>query len=241
MTTRVARLEVSDELVEVIFKDIKNLHVSVYPPAGRVRVSAPLRLDDETVRSAVASRLGWIRRQQRRIAEQERQSQREMVDGESHFFQGKRYRLEVRESSPAGVRIVRSGFLELSAKPGADRASRERILREWYRQHLKSLLPELVTKWAVRVGVAPSSVRVKRMKTRWGTCNSISGRIWLNLELAKKPPSCLEYVLVHEMVHLLEPKHTDRFRELMDHYMPKWRVFRDELNRAPLAHEEWRY
>lgn len=241
MTTRSLQLEVSDELVEVVFKDIKNLHVSVHPPAGRVRVSAPLRLDNETVRSAVASRLAWIRRQQRRLVQQERQSQREMVNGESHFFRGRRYRLKIREGRPAGVQMVRSGYLELTAKPGADRATRERVLTEWYRQHLKSVVPGLVKKWADRVGIAPRSVGIRRMKTRWGTCNADKHRIWLNLELAKKPPSCVEYVLVHEMVHLLERKHTDRFRELMDEFMPHWRVLRDELTAAPLAHEEWNY
>ncbi len=235
------QIVVSDQPVEVIYKDIKNLHLSVHPPDGQVRVSAPLRLDDEAVRLAVVSRLGWIRTQQQKLAIQDRQSQREMITGESHFFMGQRYRLELRTDGPTGVRITRSGILQLSARPSADREGRERLLREWYRQQLKLVLPQLVAKWEVALGVDVAYTGIKRMKTRWGTCNPTARRVWVNLELAKKSPLCIEYVLVHEMIHLSATHHDDKFHALMDQHLPQWRLLRDELNRAPLAHENWGY
>jgi predicted metal-dependent hydrolase len=228
--------------VQIVRKDIKNLHLGVYPPSGRVRVAAPLRLGDEAIRLAVVSRLGWIRRQQKSFAEQERQSQREMVGGESHYCQGRRYRLVVVEhTGPAAVRFRNNSTLELRVRPGTDRKHREAVLNRWYRQWLREQLPILIAKWEPKIGVSAAEWGIKRMKTRWGTCNPDAGRIWLNLELAKKPPSCLEYILVHEMVHLLERHHSERFRELMDRLMPQWRMHRQELNRAPLVHEDWGY
>ncbi len=228
--------------MEVVRKDIKNLHLAVYPPHGRVRVAVPLRVSDETVRLAVISRLGWIRRQQSTLDQQERQSEREMVTGESHFVQGRRYRLDVIEQDgPASVVIRNSKTLELRVRPGTDRQKREEVFWRWYRQLLREQIPDLLAKWEPVVGVRVASSGIKRMKTRWGTCNTEAQRIWLNLELAKKPPACLEYILVHEMVHLLERHHNDRFRAYMDEFMPQWRLYREELNRAPLAHEDWEY
>jgi hypothetical protein len=228
--------------VEIVRKDIKNLHLGVYPPGGRVRVAAPLRLDDEAVRLAVVSRLGWIRRQQKNFAEQERQSQREMVGGESHYFQGRRYRLAVVErAGPAAVRFRNNSTLELQIRPGTDRKYREAVLNRWYRQWLREQIPALIAKWEPKIGMSVAEWGIKRMKTRWGTCNADARRIWLNLELAKKPVSCLEYILIHEMVHLLEHHHNEHFRELMDRLMPQWRTHRQELNRAPLSHEDWTY
>ena len=228
--------------VEIVRKDIKNLHVGVYPPNGRVRVAAPLYLDDDAVRLAVISRLGWIRRKQADFEQQNRQSQREFVTGESHYFQGRRYRLDVTErDSPPTVRLLNNTTMGLSVRPGTDRDMREAILYRWYRRELRDQLPVLLAKWEPRVGVTVADVRIRKMKTLWGSCNIEAGRIWLNLELIKKPTSCLEYVLVHEMVHLLERKHNARFQALMDRFMPQWRMHRDELNRAPLAHADWRY
>lgn len=228
--------------MEIVRKDIKNLHLGVYPPSGRVRVAAPLRLGDEAIRLAVVSRLGWIRRQQRSFAEQERQSQREMVSGESHYFQGRRYRLAVVEHvGPAAVRFRNNATLELRVRPGTDRKRREAVLNRWYRQWLREQIPILIAKWERKIGVSAAEWGIKRMKTRWGTCNPDARRIWLNLELAKKPPSCLEYILVHEMVHLLERNHSERFRELMNRLLPQWRTHRQQLNRAPLVHEDWEY
>ncbi len=228
--------------MEVVRKDIKNLHLAVYPPHGRVRVAVPLRTSDETVRLAVISRLGWIRRQQDSMEQQPRQSQREMVTGESHFVQGRRHRLDVIEqAAPASVVIRNSKTLELRIRPGTNREKREQVLQRWYRRLLRDQIPELQAKWESVIDVEVAACGIKRMKTKWGTCNVEARRIWLNLELAKKPPACLEYILLHEMVHFLERHHNDRFRAYMDEFMPQWRVHRDELNRAPLAHEDWQY
>ena len=231
-----------DVTVEVVRKEIKHLHVGVYPPHGRVRVAAPVRLDDEAVRLAVASRLGWIRRKQKEFEKQARQSQRELVTGESHYFQGRRYLLDVIEGDgPPSVRLARPTTIELRVRPGSDRQARDLVLQRWYRGQLRQQIPALLAKWESRVGESVAEVRIKKMKTLWGSCNATYRRIWLNLELAKKPPSCLEYIMVHEMVHFLERRHTDRFRELMDQIMPKWHLYREELNSAPLNHEEWEY
>ena len=228
--------------VEVVRKNIKNLHLAVYPPEGRVRVAAPLRLDDDAVRLAVVSRLGWIRRQQQQFSRQERQSQREMVSGESHYIQGRRYRLNVIEhNGPAAVSLPNNHRIDLRVRPETSREKREAVLYQWYRQHLRTLVPPLLTKWEPLVGVTVDAWGIKKMKTHWGTCNIEARRIWLNLELAKKPASCLEYILVHEMVHLLERQHNEQFKAWMDNLMPQWQLYRDELNRSPLAHEDWSY
>jgi predicted metal-dependent hydrolase len=242
MTTENFSIEVSGLSVEVNRKDIKNLHVGVYPPNGHVRVAAPRRLDDEAVRLAVISRLGWIRRQQKGFGQQVRQSQREMVTGESHYYQGRRYLLDVVEhDGPMSVDIVNNTKMELRIPPGTSRDEREAALLRWYRRRLREQIPPLLSKWEPKVGVTVAEVRIKKMKTRWGTCTSEARRIWLNLELIKKPASCLEYILVHEMVHFLERHHNDRFRDLMDELMPQWQLHREDLNRAPLASEEWKY
>jgi hypothetical protein len=236
------QIEVGGISVEVVRKQIKHLHVGVYPPHGRVRVAAPLRLDDEAVRLAVVSRLGWIRRQQVGFEQQDRQSQRELVPGESHYFLGRRYLLDVVKSAGAPtVRLADNTTMRLQVRPGAGRDARDAVLQRWYRRRLREQIPDLVAKWEPRVGRTIADVRIKRMKTRWGSCNAEARRIWLNLELAKKPVSCMEYILVHEMVHLIERQHTERFREVMHELMPTWRICRDELNRAPLAHEDWEY
>ncbi len=235
-------LDVQGTVVELVRKEIKNFYIGVHPPDGRVRVSAPLHVDDETVRSAVVSRLGWIQRRQAAFSEQARQSEREFVTGESHYFEGRRYRLDVTERDcPPSVVLPNNTRIRISVRPGADRAAREAVLHRWYRHHLQAQVPALLYKWEPKVGVHVNEVRIKKMKTIWGSCNIEAKRIWLNLELAKKPVSCLVYILVHEMVHLLEREHNDLFHALMDKFLPQWRTSRDELNRAPLAHETWRY
>jgi len=228
--------------VELVRKDIKNLHLGVYPPNGRVRVAAPVRLDNEAVRLAIVSRLGWIRRKQKMFEGQNRQSKREMITGESHYFQGRRFRLDVIEyMGPALVRLLNNTTLELRVRPGTGRDKREAILQRWYRQHLREQIPPRIARWEPEIGVTVSQWGIKKMKTLWGSCNPEARRIWLNLELAKKSSDCLEYILVHEMVHLLERHHNDRFKELMDRFMPRWRLSLDELNRSPLTHEDWKY
>jgi hypothetical protein len=235
-------LEINDMQVDVFRKSIKNFHLSVYPPDGKVRVSAPLWLDDEAIRLAIISRLGWIRRQQARFAQQDRQSARDMVTGESHYVQGHRYRLDVIEHQGAPAVTIRNNTtLELRVRPGSDQQKREAVLAQWYRQQLRAHLPELIAKWEPIMGVEVAEWGIKKMKTRWGTCNIAARRIWVNLELAKKPVSCLEYIVVHEMVHLLERHHNDRFKAYMDQFLPQWRLHRDTLNQFPLAYEDWEY
>ena len=240
MSTDRARIEVRGIAVEVVRKDIKHLHLGVYPPEGRVRVAAPLHLDDDAVRLAVISRLAWIRRKRAEFEGQDRQSRREFVTGESHYFEGRRYRLDVIVSNgPTGIRLRDNAWIEMRARASNGRDAREALLYSWYRARLRERIPEMVAKWEPRIGVTVADWRIRRMKTRWGTCNSEPGRIWLNSELAKKPVPCLEYVVVHEMVHLIEHGHTERFRSILDRMMPGWRMRLDELNRAYLADEEW--
>ena len=228
--------------VHIVRKDIKNLHLGVYPPSGRVRVAAPLRVSDAAVRRAVIGKLGWIKRHQRRFAAQPRQSKREMVSGESHYFLGRRYRLRVVSHNGAAKVLVRNkAAIELYVRPETNAKERDRVLQRWYRQQLKELVPPLLEKWQKAFGVQLSACRIKRMKTKWGTCTVDARRIWVNLELAKKPVRCLEYIVVHELTHLVERHHNDRFLATMDKHLPQWRLHRDELNSAPLAHETWSY
>lgn len=242
MSTEPHVITVSGVRVQVVRKAIKNLHLGVYPPEGRVRVAAPLSVTDDAVRLAVVGKLGWIRRQRTKFKTQLRQSEREMVSGESHYFLGRRYRLRVvSHDGPAKVLVRNSSTIELHVSHGTNASQRERILQRWYRQQLKLLIPPLLDKWQRVLGVKVAECSVKKMKTKWGSCNAKAGRIWLNLELAKKPPRCLEYIMVHEMVHLLERHHNDRFTGLMNKLLPNWRLLRDELNSAPLAHETWSY
>lgn len=199
-----------------------------------------MHLDDEQVRLAVASRIAWIRKQQAKLHRQARQSQRQIIDGESHYLWGRRYRLKVVElTGKAEVRIRGNSIIVPSVPPTASRERREVVLNEWYRNHLKTAVPELIEKWQPVLGVRLQSWGVRKMKTRWGSCNTTTGKVWLNLELAKKPPQALEYILVHEMSHLLERRHNDRFTALLDSFMPQWRTYRDELNSFPLRHEDW--
>ncbi len=233
-------IEVSGITVEVVRKQIKNLHLGVYPPDGRVRVATPMRLSDEAVRLAVVSRLGWIRRERANMQQQPRESQREYISGESHYFQGRRYRLRViTRCNSQKVEIVGKRWLCLCVKKGADRAQREKVLERWYREELKRSVAELIAKWEPLLGVNVSACGIKKMKTKWGSCNIEERRIWINLELAKKPVHSLEYIVVHEMVHLLEKHHNERFKALMDKFLPQWRIYKAELGKSPLGHQEW--
>lgn len=236
------RISVAGIDVEVVRKDIKNLHLGVYPPDGRVRIATPLCLDDDAIRMAVISKIGWIRRQQKRFQNQQRQSPREYLYRESHYFLGQRYLLDVIEQNGhSHVEIRNKSTIDLYVPKGSDYSKKERVLVEWYRKEIKKIIPSIIEKWEPILGVDVAEWGVKKMKTKWGSCNIEARRIWLNLELIKKPVQCLEYVVVHEMVHLLERNHNDHFKELMDHFMPQWRLYRDELNQAPLVHETWIY
>lgn len=228
--------------VQVVRKDIKNLHLAVYPPDGHVRVAVPEHITDDNIRLAVVSKLSWIKRQQRDFKDQSRQSEREYVSGECHYLFGKRCRLELieREGRPE-VKLLKSGKLKMFVRPGSSIEIKEKVLNAWYREELKKVIPVLLDKWQPIVGKKARDWGIKKMKTKWGSCNVEQRRIWLNLELAKKPPECLEYILVHELVHLHERHHNLRFKDLLDQFLPSWRVRRNTLNTSPLAHDEWEY
>jgi len=242
MNTEAHEITVSGLRVQIARKAIKNLHLGVYPPAGRVRVAAPLTVSDNAVRLAVIGKLGWIKRQRARFASQPRQSEREMVSGETHYFLGQRCRLRVVYcDGPARVFMRGRSTIELHVHREMDAGQREQVLRRWYRQRLRELIPPLVDRWQTALGVRVADWGIKKMKTKWGSYNVAAQRIWLNLELAKKPVQCLEYLVVHELTHLIERLHNDRFLSLMDQHLPNWRIHRAELNRSPLAHETWSY
>jgi len=228
--------------IDVVRKDIKNMHLAVYPPTGRVRIAAPLRIDDEAVRLFAISKIAWIRKHQRNFVEQDRQSSREFKQRESHYFQGKRYLLRITEhDAPAKVLLKTKTYIDLFVRPGSTTEQKQIIINEWYRSELKKLIPVIIEKWEQKIGVEVHDWKVKKMKTKWGTCNIEKKRIWINLELAKKPIHCLEYIIVHEMLHLIERHHNERFLALMEKYMPQWKFFKEELNRLPVSHGEWVY
>lgn len=231
------KLIINDIEIELTKKNIKNLHLSVHPPDGRVKISAPNRMDIDTIRLFAISKLAWIKRQQNKFKSQERQPEREYVSGESHYFLGQRYLLNViyTNKRKQGVEIRNKRYIDLYVRENTPKYLRERVMIEWYRKKLKELIPPLIAKWEPIMEVKVNEFGVKRMKTRWGSCNPAAKRIWLNLELAKKSPSCIEYVVVHEMVHLLERSHNERFIAYMDKFLPNWRAIRAELN--GLIHE----
>jgi predicted metal-dependent hydrolase len=242
MNTELHHITVSGIKVEVVRKDIKNLHLGVYPPNGRVRVAAPLVINDDAVRLAVIEKLSWIRRQKAKFIEQPRQSRREMVNGESHYYLGQRYRLRIHEhDGPARIALRGVSSIDMFVRPDTSIEQREALLHRWHREQLKALIPPLLAKWQPILNVQVSGWGIKKMKTKWGSCNATAKRIWLNLELAKKPVQCLEYIVVHELVHLLERHHNERFTALIEIHIPQWRQYRDMLNRMPLGHEEWDY
>ena len=236
------QITVNDMAVDVVRKNIKNVHLGVYPPAGRIRIAVPLHINDESARLFTIAHWSWIKRQQAKFAQQARQSEREYVSGESHYYQGRRYLLNVvyQKGTPSVV-IRNNKTMDLFVRSGSDSATRASVLTAWYRQRMKEELVPLIAKWEQIIGEAVADWGVKQMKTRWGTCNTQARRIWLNLELIKKPPHCLEYVVVHEIVHLLERRHNERFVSYMNRYLPLWHHYREELNRSPLGHETWEY
>jgi predicted metal-dependent hydrolase len=232
-------IQLGDIRVEVQRKNNKHAHLYVYPPEGRVHISAPLHMGLDALRAFAISRLSWIKAQQRKMRAQPRETEREYLNRESHQVWGRRYLLEVIEVNAAPVVELKHSALVLQIRPGSDEARREALLESWYREQLRAKLPVLLGKWQPLMGVNVRRILVQRMKTRWGGCNPSTGNIRLNTELAKKPPECLEYILIHELAHLIEPTHNNRFLALMDKFMPHWRQIKDELNRLPVRHEEW--
>jgi predicted metal-dependent hydrolase len=237
----IKQIDVGGIQVDVVFKDIKNVHLSVRPPAGRVSISAPARMKLDTLRVYAISKLDWIKKQQARLQGQERETLREYLDRESHYVWGRRYLLKVVEADRVPSVELKHSQLVLTVHPGAMRKKREDVVAAWYREQLKVAMFPLITKWEEVIGVKANRVFVQRMKTKWGSCNPRTHNIHLNSELAKKPRECLEYVIVHELAHLLVPSHNQNFVALMDKFIPQWRHLRDELNRTPVSHEEWEY
>ena len=236
MTTD-STLTISNIPIQVIRKPIKNLHLAVYPPDGQVRISAPLRITDDAIRLLVVNRLQWIKKQQAKFEAQPRQTERELVSGESHYLWGQRYRLDVTYQTGKPTLQFKGNYLYMTLPPQTSQVARSTLLANYYRQVLKQRIPELLAKWQPLIGVVVNDWGVKRMKTKWGSCNISEKRIWLNLELAKKSPECLEFVVLHELVHLLERYHNARFYLLMDQFLPKWPHYRTQLNTEPLAAE----
>lgn len=233
---------INEIAVTVVKKGVRNLHLSVLPPNGKVRVTAPIKMNDEAIRMSIVSRLLWIKKQQAKYLNQERQSKREFSPGESHYFKGENYLLRIKfRSAPAKVEIVNKKYLDLYVKGSSNEKYRQNAIIDWYRHELKKQISPLLEKWEKITKIKVKECRIRRMKTKWGTCNRDAKRIWLNLELAKKPVHCLEYILVHEMVHILEKHHTDFFKEYLSKFMPKWKSYREELNKFILSYEKWDY
>ncbi len=236
------QITVGNISIDVVRKDIMNLHLGVYPPNGRVRIASPLKIDDEAVRLFAISKMAWIKKHQLKFEAQQRQSERQFVSGESHYYKGNRYLLNViYHNAGSKVEIRNKTYIDLHVRVGSTLEQREKVLTEWYRRQLKDQIPSLIDKWQKIIGIKVNDWGIKKMKTKWGTCTIASCRIWLNLELAKKPEHCLEYIIVHEMIHLIERNHTDRFVAYMNKFMPQWHLYKEELNRSMLSHEIWSY
>lgn len=225
------QLTIGNLVIKVVKKDIKNIHLGVYPPDGNVRIAVPLNVNQESVRAFAISKLPWIKKNQAKLLAQPRQSAKEFISGESHYFRGQGYLLNViYQPSKPQVIIRNKTYIDLYVAENSPLEKRQQVISHWYRQHLKQQIPTLIKKWEPILGVQVNEWGVKSMKTKWGTCNISAKRIWLNLELAKKPDQCLDYVVLHEMIHLLERNHNHRFIAYLDQFMPQWKVYKEELN-----------
>lgn len=236
------QITISNISIDVVRKEIKNIHLAVYPPAGRVRIAAPLNVNNDAIRLFAISKLAWIKKNQRKFYDQIRVSTREYKNRESHYFQGSRYLLNVIEKdAPPKVVLRTKTYIDFYIRPATATEKRHEIMNEWYRGELKKQIPLIIEKWEKILNVSVTEWQVKQMKTKWGSCNIVEKRIWMNLELAKKPERCLEYIIMHEMVHLLERHHNDRFLFYMETYLPNWKQLKDELNNLPASHADWKY
>lgn len=236
------QITINNITVDVIYKDIKNIHLAVYPPAGRVRIAVPLKTNEDAIRLFVITRLAWIKRKQSEFKNQERQSPREFKNRESHYFFGKRYLLNIiEEEAPPKIVLRSKTHIDLYVRPNTDAGKKYEIMNEWYRKQIKLIIPDLIIKWEKKIGVQVEEWQVKIMRTKWGACNIEKKRIWINLELAKKPIHCLEYIIVHEMVHLLERHHNQQFMDYMDRFLPNWKQYKSELNQLPVSHSGLEY
>ena len=232
-------IHLGDLSIEVTRKDIKNVHLSVHPPEGRVTLSAPTNTRLEVARAYAITRLSWIREQQEKLRNQAREKPREFIERESHYLWGRRYLLTVLECNVKPSVSVDHKRIALTVRPGSDHAKRASVIHEWHKSLLHELIPALINKWELKLGVQVTGYFLQRMKTKWGGCNHKEGHIRLNTELVKKPKDLIEYVVVHEMIHLIEPVHSERFIAILTEHYPTWREARAELNELPLSAEEW--
>ena len=230
----ISTIQLNDIVVDVTLKKIKNIHLSVYPN-GQIKVSAPLQMNQETIRIFLISKLAWIRQKQTKFEHQQREMPRDCIDRESHYVWGKRYLLKVIEQDARPRIVLTHSEMVLHVRPKTSQEQRNAIIEAWHREELKRVIPPLIEKWQAIMGVQVKKFFVQKMKTRWGSCNYTMKNVRFNSELAKKPPECLEYVVVHELVHLLEPSHNARFHSLMNQFMPHWKLIKAELNRLPIS------
>ena len=235
------QIHLGDIAVDVVLKDIKNIHLSVYPPSGKVRIAAPERMKLDTIRVYAISKLPWIKKQQKKLRDQARESKRDYIDRESHYVFGQRCLLTVIEADTPAKIEKRHNRLTLTIRPGTSEETKQERIDEWYRQILKQAAEPMIARWEPLIGVKVNRLFIQKMKTKWGSCNPAAATIRLNTGLATKPPACLEYIVVHEMIHILEPTHNTRFVALMNQFMPNWKHHRQTLNRLPLAHVDWGY
>lgn len=241
MSIKNQQIELGDICLDVVQKDIKNIHLSVYPPTGRVRISAPLHMDLDTIRVFAISKLSWIKKQQGKFRSQSREAPREYITRESHYYLGKRYLLKIIEHNAPPKVVLKHETMEMYIRPDTGLEKRQEILDGWYRKRLKEIVPGIIAQYEKAMKVKVDEFGIKKMKTKWGSCNREAKRIWLNLELAKKPRHYIEYIIVHEMVHLLERHHNDRFMAYMEEFIPEWKWLKEELNRSMLPHANWEY
>jgi len=223
--------------VDVVLKNIKNVHLSVLPPLGKVRISAPNRMEIETIRMFAISKLGWIKKHQVKMLKQKREGSKSYSSRESHYFLGKRYLLKVVESDHKTSVLINHSNIILNVRPNFSIEQRQILLQEFYRKQLKEISLKMIRNWEKKMNVKVADVGVRKMKTRWGSCNQKLKKIHLNLELAKKPLQCLEYIIVHEMTHLLERKHNEKFIAYMNKFLPNWKSCKEELNRLPTNYQ----
>lgn len=235
------QITVGGVTVDVVQKAIKNVHLSVHPPTGRVTIAAPIHMSLDTVRLFAIAKVVWIRQQQAKLNQQDRETSREFLSRESHYVWGERYLMKVIEAdAPAFIELKHKRMI-FQIRPEWDSDRKKELLDGWYRDLMREAVQPLLAAWERKIGVKANAVSVRRMKTKWGSCNPTAKSILLNTDLAKKPRECLEYIVVHELVHLLEPTHNERFIKLMDQHMPKWQSHRQLLNSLPVRHENWGY
>jgi predicted metal-dependent hydrolase len=238
--TETETIQVGEIPITVTLKDVRNVHLSVHPPDGHVTLVAPSSTRLDVARAYAISKLGWIREQQSTLLKQARELPRQFIGRESHYLWGRRYLLTVVHQDAKPSVTFNHKYITLSIRPGSSLEERARVFHEWHKSLLHKVIPLLIQKWETKLNVEVAEYFLQRMKTKWGSCNHQAKHIRLNTELVKKPQDLLEYVIVHEMAHLLEPTHSDRFVEILDNHYPTWREARVELNELPLAAESWK-